>query len=66
MKMTEEVRGVIIGPITTDRYYTFHEPQTGSQFAAGRWFSSDAEAERWFRKFFPEQYRKGVEMRCHD
>jgi hypothetical protein len=56
---------VIIGGENGDRYYSFHERDDKQTRIAGGWFKDDAEAEEWFKKYYPAGYARGAEMRCY-
>lgn len=57
----EEVRGTIIGAITT-RYQFWRGDQKLTETDA----ENDGEAVEWFRKNHPEQFKLGAEMRALD
>jgi hypothetical protein len=63
--MFDDVRGTIVGPVTTQQYCTFHDKQTGEQLVGGKWFDDDKHAVAWLRENWPTLYKRGVEMRVH-
>lgn len=64
--MLDVVRGIVIGEVTADHYYTFHDRTTGEYVCGGSWFATDAQAIAWFKEHYPRAFAAGVEMRCHN
>ncbi|MBU0496123.1 MAG: hypothetical protein KKB13_30080 [Chloroflexi bacterium] len=59
----EVVNATVIGPFT--KPYEFWTPD-GRQIGRRMYLASDAEAEKWFKETYPDEYQRGVEMRCYD
>jgi len=73
--MYEEVRGTIIGDITFPYEFWVDEPRQEYQTKRGipkrkidhGHFRNDDEAKDWFKKHYPEEFKKHViELRCFD
>jgi len=56
--------GVVIGEISTAKYYTFHN-LSGDIFASGD-FETDTDAENYVKTKWPLKYADTVEMRCYN
>lgn len=63
--MTDDVNGIVIGPVTTDMYITFHDRNTGDWVCGGNWYKDEHTAVRWFKEHYPSKFKEGVEMRIH-
>lgn len=60
--MTEVIdRAVVIGAFTWP--YEFWTRDGKCQISPRRLFESDDEAEQWFRERYPDEYKRGAEMR---
>ena len=57
---TEEVRGTVIGPVTSP-----YEFWAGSKKIDAGFFESDEAAIAWFKAKHPEAFAAGVEMRAY-
>lgn len=63
----DDVNGFIVGGDDNEykQYYTFHREQDKTCIGSGN-FCNDKEAEDFVKNRWPEEYKKGVEMRCHE
>ena len=62
---TEEVRGIVIGPMTAPyEFWTRATPPTRICKAGS--FESDDDAVAWFKERYPDHFKAGVEMRVFD
>lgn len=57
--------GVVIGEVTSDKFITFHDKDTGEQLVSGGWYKDDAAAIESLRERHPSLCKIGVEMRVH-
>ena len=61
MAYTDDVRGVVIGEVSTDKHYVFYDNE--GQAIATKDFQNDQEAVAWFKDAYPSRFAAGAEMR---
>jgi len=61
MAHTDDVRGVVIGEVSTDKHYVFYDNE--GQAIAGKDCQNDQDAVAWFETTYPSRFAAGVEMR---
>lgn len=65
---TDDVNGTVIGGFSHPYEFWIDEPYPlcCKRKVASNWFEDDEEAIAWFKENYPDEYKRGVEMRVWD